>query len=213
MEVVGRYSEVLDKRGEAVALDRYLPLARRFVEEAADIRVDSLPLGTFDDKTRFGLFWARANGRNVMPGSEARWQRLAADLGDDETEGILTKVSKGVRLAFGREHDAEAEPTSSVIDVALALAANGKSLADAATVLVASDRTNDDFLWACVRELSRAVPEADEDGEVWTWLVRNRQQVVSATRNVEATRAREAAEKDTSLFDRTLFDVDAVGEN
>ena len=37
MEVVGRYSVIRDKRGEPVDLGRYLPLARRAVEEAADI--------------------------------------------------------------------------------------------------------------------------------------------------------------------------------
>ncbi|HUO41135.1 MAG TPA: DUF1156 domain-containing protein, partial [Mycobacterium sp.] len=36
MEVVGRYSMIRDKKGDAVELDRYLPLARRAVEDAAD---------------------------------------------------------------------------------------------------------------------------------------------------------------------------------
>ena len=75
MEVVGRYSTVLDKVGNPVALDRYLPLARQMVQEAADIRIDDLPLGTFDERTRFALFWAKVFGRSIAPGSEARWQR------------------------------------------------------------------------------------------------------------------------------------------
>ena len=42
MEVVGRYSAVLDKAGNPVALDRYLPLARQMVQEAADIKIDGV---------------------------------------------------------------------------------------------------------------------------------------------------------------------------
>ncbi len=207
MEVVGRYSMVLDKRGEAVSLDRYLPLARRFVEEAADIRIDALPLGTFDEKTRFALFWARANGRTVMPASEARWQRLAADLSEEETDGILIRSGKGVRLAFAQERRSTVQPTSPVIDVALAMARGGKALGTAAEVLLAAERADDDFLWAAIGELSRTVPEADGDGEVWTWLTRNRQQIVSATRSLRSSFAAERPDQPS------LFDTHSVGSD
>ncbi len=111
MEVVGRYSAVLDKTGQPVDLDRYLPLARRFVEEAADIRIDTLPLETFDARTRFALFWARLYGRGVAAASEARWHRLASDLSDDETAGLVGKKDKGVRLAFcGRRRSTACRP-------------------------------------------------------------------------------------------------------
>jgi putative DNA methylase len=189
MEVVGRYSMILDKRGEPVDLERYLPLARRAVKEAADIRIDSLPLGTFDARTQFALFWARANGRAVMPGSEARWHRLASDLTEDDTRRILT-VKKGVRLAYGKEAAIDVGSATSVIDIAFGLAAAGRSLASAAEVLVNSDRADDAYLWAAVGELARSVPEADPDGETWTWLVRNRHAITTGARNVEATRRR-----------------------
>jgi putative DNA methylase len=208
MEVVGRYSEILDKRGEPVALDRYLPLARRFVEEAADIRIDSLPLETFDLPTRFGLFWVRLYGRQVAPASEARWQRLAFDLEESDTDGILTNTGKGVQLAFADLNGHPIGPEVSVIDVALAMASQGKSVAGAAEVLLGADRVEDQYLWAALGELSARLPEADRDGDVWTWLVRNRAGVVLATKNVETVRLREAEEAHASKAQQTLFEGD-----
>ena len=194
MEVVGRYSGVLDKVGNPVALDRYLPLARQMVQEAADIRIDDLPLGTFDERTRFALFWVKVFGRSITPGSEARWQRLAADRDESATDGVLVKDGKGVRLAFASESAWSADqidPTTPVFDVALAMAADGKSLAQAAEVLIAADKIEDAYVWAAVSALSDSVPEADPDGESWTYLVRNRQAVVSSTRNLALARQRE----------------------
>jgi putative DNA methylase len=208
MEVVGRYSEVQDLRGEPVELDRYLPYARRCVEEAADIRIDTLPLGTFDDRTRFALFWVRLFGRNVAAASEGRWQRLAADLSEDEIASILAKAAKGTRLAYGDEANVEVQATSATIDVALAMAASGKSLASAAEVLIEAGRTEDQFLWAAVGELSRRLPEADKDGDVFTWLVRNQKAVETATRNVEATRQRELQTEEQEKAQASLFDKD-----
>jgi putative DNA methylase len=207
MEVVGRYSQVLDKAGIPVALDRYLPLARQMVQEAADIRIDDLPLGTFDERTRFALFWAKAFGRAIAPGSEARWQRLAADLDDAATEGILKKDGKGVRLAFANEaalSPEEVAPDTPVIDVVMAMVADGKSLAYSAEVLLAADRVDDPYVWAAVRALSDAVPEADPDGEAWTYLVRNRQAVVSSTHNVAAVKQREAEQSEAASAQMTM---------
>lgn len=212
MEVVGRYSQVLDKVGNPVALDRYLPLARQIVQEAADIPIDDLPLGTFDERTRFALFWAKVFGRSIAPGSEARWQRLAADLDEAATEGILTKDSKGVRLSFASEVAISPEdihPTTPVIDVAMAMIGDGKSLARSAEVLITADKIEDQYVWAAVRALSDSVPEADPDGEAWTYLVRNRQAVVSSTHNVAAARQREAEESEKVSAQGTLNLEDA----
>lgn len=207
MEVVGRYSEVLDKVGNQVALDRYLPLARQMVQEAADIRMDDLPLGTFDERTRFALFWVKLFGRSITPGSEARWQRLAADLDESATEGVLVKDSKGVRLAFASESAWPADqidPTTPVFDVALAMVAEGKSLAQAAEVLIAADKIEDPYVWAAVSALAGSVPEADPDGESWTYLVRNRQAVVSSTRNLAVARQRELEDANAAAAQGTF---------
>jgi adenine-specific DNA methylase len=206
MEVVGRYSVILDKRGDPVALDRYLPLARRAVEEAADIKIDALPLGTFDPRTRFGLFWARLYGRAVTAGSEARWQRLASDLTEADTEGILTTVPKGVRLATAEEAATEVNDTSANIDIAFALAAAGKSVIRAAEVLAATGRAEDPYLWAALGELSRAVPEADPDGDVWTWLVRNRTTLIDASGDPSLARQTATARREHTQG--TLFGGD-----
>ena len=195
MEVVGRYGRVLDKTGKPVDISRYLPLARRAVEDAQDIRLDSLPLATFDTRTRFGLFWARLHGRRVQAASEARWQRLASDMEEHETAGVLTAASKGVRLAYSDEAAPRVEDGSPIFDVALAAAHEWRtgSLADAASMLRASGRDPDDpHLWACINALSKALPETDKDGEVFTRMVRNRESVVAAARNVEAAEIAEA---------------------
>jgi len=201
MEVVGRYSEVLDKVGNPVALDRYLPLARQMVQEAADIRIDDLPLGTFDERTRFALFWVKVFGRLITPGSEARWQRLAADLDESATDGVLVKDGKGIRLAFASECAWPADqidPTTPVFNVALSMVAEGKRLALAAEVLIAADKIEDPYVWAAVSALSDSLPEADSDGESWTYLVRNRQAVVSSTRNLAVARQRELENADAA---------------
>lgn len=207
MEVVGRYSAVLDKVGHPVALDRYLPLARQMVQEFADIRIDDLPLGTFDERTRFALFWVKVFGRSITPGSEARWQRLAADLDDSATERVLVKDGHGLRLAFASESAIaidQIDPTTPVYDVAVAMAAQGRSLAQAAEVLIAADKVDDPYVWATVSVLSDSVPEADPDGESWTYLVRNRHAVVSSTRNLAAARQREREDGEAAAGQETF---------
>lgn len=208
MEVVGRYSDIRDKRGNPVALDRYLPLARRFVEEAADIRIDTLPLETFDQRTRFGLFWLRLYGRRIAPASEVRWQRLAFDLDEEEVGGIVVKAGNGMRFAYGCEVLSHISPESSVIDVALAMGAAGKSVGGAAGLLVTSGRTEDPYLWATLTELSARLPDGDRDGETFTWLVRNRSTVLEGTRNVESARNMEAAKDKSARAQMTLFGED-----
>ena len=51
--------------------------------------------------------------------------------------------------------------TSAVIDIALAVAAEGRSLSDIADVLHLLDRENDEMLWAGMTELARLVGESD----------------------------------------------------
>ena len=97
MEVVGRYSEVLDSRGEPVDIYTFLPLARSAVQEAMAVEVDHRPLETFDARTRFALWWARLYGRQTQAKSELRWQTLAASM-DLEAVRDLVAGDKGVAL-------------------------------------------------------------------------------------------------------------------
>lgn len=213
LEVVGRYERILDKKGRPVDLARYLPLARQAVTEAHDLRFDSLPLETFDQKTRFALEWARAYGRQVQAASEARWQRLAADLEEHDTEGVLENVAKGVRLINSSEAEVDSVAGLPLFQVALAAAAAWRtgSLADAAAAIrTAGVDPKDGHFWACVNALSKSLPETDADGTVWTSMVRNRDAlesgIESAEAAVEAERVAEQRAADHEKQNPNLFD-------
>lgn len=175
MEVVGRYSEVRDFTGVPVPIEHFLGLAHKAVEEAANVRIEKFSLADFDGRTRFAISWARQHGRRVAAASETRWQRLSYDMEDSDVDGIITKEKGGSRLAFGDEsvESMSLHPTSAVIDLALAVAAEGRSMSDIAEALHILDRENDEMLWAAMSELARLVGEGDRDGQTWAWAVRN----------------------------------------
>lgn len=193
MEVVGRYSEVRDFTGVPVSIQHFLGLAHKAVEEAANVRIDKFRLTDFDERTRFAISWARQHGRRVAAASEARWQRLSYDMSDSDVEGILIKAKGGSRLAYGDESapNLNLHPSSAVIDIALAVAAEGRSLSDIADALHLLDRENDEMLWAAMTELARLVGESDRDGQIWAWSVRNRQLICG-----QAQRARTEHQKE-----------------
>ena len=206
MEVVGRYEQVLDKAGQPVALTRYLPLARRVVQEIAAIRIDGLPLESFDVRSMFALSWARQYGREAAPGSELRWERLTYHLDESATSGLVVKDGKGFRLAYASESEPRATAESPVIDVVFAIAVAGRSVSAVAELLAGSGRTDDAFVWAAMTELADLLGEADADGEVWTWVVRNRAAVGSGSRAVAADRSRRAQEREAGKLQGELFD-------
>ena len=217
VEVAGRYSEVLDRKGDPVDAIKFLVEARRTVAEAADIKVDGLPLETFDARTRFALFWSRLYGRAVQPKSEARWQALASDLTLADLNGLLTDVDKGTRLAFGREADPKIHSNSPIIDVALALVVAWQDGIEAAgDVLARSGRdTEDTHLWAALTYLSARLPEADADRAAWTGLVRARQGISVAIRETVAARQRAEDRKKKDSLQTTLafgFDEPVASE-
>ena len=191
MEVVGRYSEIRDKSGKPVGLEKYLAKARRYVEEAADIKIGDTSLENFDLRSQFGLFWVYMYGRSIVPGSEARWLRLGWDMTVDDTKGLLTKDKQGFRFIYAEEGKLLTEPKRTIIDVALAVAVAGKSSRDIATILVAVDRVNDDFLWDSMSHLAKHLSERDRDGDVWTWAVRNRTAISGFLQDIEENEFRE----------------------
>ena len=206
MEIVGRYEHVLDKTGNPVDLTRYLPLARRTVQEIAAIKIDGLPLETFDVRSMFTLSWARQYGRQAAPGSELRWERLTHHLDESATSGLVVKDGKGFRLAYASEGSPQATSESPVIDVVLAVAVAGKSVGTVAELLAASGRTDDAFVWAAMTELADLLGESDVDGEVWTWVVRNRAAVTTGSQSIETARARRAEEREAEELQGALFD-------
>jgi hypothetical protein len=205
MEVVGRYCDVADAAGERVEPYSFLILARRAVQEAAAIRIDNLPLETFDARTQFGLFWSRLFGRGVAPKSEARWQALASDLTMGDLRGVLTNVDKGARLCYAEEARRPISRDADVIDVAFALArAWEEGLDEVAQVLASSGRgSDDDHLFAALTYLSARMPESDPDRAAWTAMVRYRSNLAHTVRNLSAS-ARRAPSDGDSL---TLFDL------
>ena len=206
MEVVGRYRQVLDKTGQPVDLARYLPLARRIVQEIAAIRIDGLPLESFDVPSMFALSWARQHGRGAAPGSELRWERLTHHLEESATAGLVVKDGKGFRLAYASEGNPQATSESPVIDVVFAVALAGRSVSAVAELLATAGRADDDFVWAAMTELADLLGEADTDGEVWTWVVRNRAAVTSGSAAVETERATRRTERAAERQQGELFD-------
>ena len=200
MEIVGRYSEVCDFTGAPVPLQHFLGLAHQAVEEAANIPVDKFKLTDFDTRTRFVLSWTRQHARRVAAGSEARWQRLSYDMADNDVHGLLVKERGGTRLAHGDEaaKTIELRDDSPVIDIVLAIAAQGQSLNDIADALQILERETDEMLWAVTAEMARLVGEADRDGKVWTWAGRNRKQVCDRADALRQDR-RAALERDKEL--------------
>ena len=200
MEIAGRYSEVCDFTGAPVPIQHFLGLAHQAVEEAADIRVDKFKLTDFDTRTRFVLSWARQHARRVAAGSEARWQRLSYDMTDNDVHGLLVKERGSPRLAHGDEaaKTIELHDDSPVIDIVLAIAAQGQSLNDIADALQILERETDEMLWAATAEMARLIGEADRDGKVWTWAVRNRKQVCDRADALRQDR-RAALERDKEL--------------
>jgi putative DNA methylase len=215
MEVVGRYSAVLDQLGEPIDTTRYLVLARRVVEAAAAIPIDDLPLETFDARTRFALFWVRLYGRGLAAKSEARWHAMVSDIALSEIDDILREGEggKGVRLAFGREARSVVDATSSVIDIALGVAKAWPSGLNAvAEVLAAAGRDSEDpHLWAAIRFLSLRLPEADPDVQAWNGVVRGKRSVASATLAVVREQVARAAKLRQSDDQLRLFESEGGG--
>jgi adenine-specific DNA methylase len=192
MEVTGRYSRVLDVTGDVVDLERFLIVARKAVQEAADIKVVSLPLDSFDARTRFALWWVRLYSRQLAPKSELRWQVLAGDLEMADVKNLLHLGEKGCRFLTSKEFKGTVTPDSSVIDVAMAMAKAWPDGLDAvAEVLVAAARDNDDeYLWSAINYLATRLPEGEADVAAWNGLQRSRRGVDVAARNIAGSQIR-----------------------
>lgn len=190
MEVVGRYREVLDARGELVDISTFLPLARSAVQEAMAVEVDHYPLETFDARTRFALWWVRLFGRQVAAKSELRWQALAAQLELSDVRDLVPDAEKGCRFVFSSSYVDVVTTESSVIDVVLAMAASyGDGLSAVGDILLTSGRDADDaYMWAAMTFLADRLPDSDPDVIAWTGILRNRAGVGSVAKAASAAR-------------------------
>jgi adenine-specific DNA methylase len=163
MEVYGRYRRVINPDGSDADLDRYLNVARRAVRDAARLRVDELPLETFDAVTRFAVFWLRAKGRADVPKGEARFFAQADELRLDDLRGnILTESAGGFRLRL--DDPGQVGPQSSTFEVVRAMVhawATGGTEPVAAVMSIAERDPSDQHLWAVIADLTRQIPSAD----------------------------------------------------
>lgn len=206
MEVVGRYSEIRDKAGKIVSLERYLIKARRYVEEAAEIKIGDTSLEAFDLRSQFGLFWVYMYGRSTVPGSETRWLRLCWDMDEEDTAGLLKKSGQFFRLIYGKEVRKLQNPRNAIFDTALNVAAAGKSSSNIADILVSTGKVDDDFLWDSMGHLAKYLTEADPDGDVWTWAVRNRSAITDISQSIEEDIYRELTiKKDAGTQTEILY--------
>lgn len=190
MEVLGRFERVIRvKDGVGVPLPDYLALARKAVQDAVAMKVDGLPLETFDARTRFALFWARLYpDREVAPKSEAAFQAMASSLRlEDVRDGILAADGpSGYKLApLGAGAPAEVDPGSAVYDVVRAMvgAWQAEGGAAVAEVLAQTGRGEDDaHLWAAVAELPGYLGPRDPDRRALENIMRSRRAIVTDSR-------------------------------
>jgi len=213
MEVVGRYANVMNNKGVTVEPDKYLLVARKAVQEGEAISIDHHPLETFDARTRFALWWVRLFRKQVAAKSELRWQSLASDMDVADVRDLVPDAERGCRFVAAKDFKRAVNASSSVIDVALVMAATYNEGLDAVgEVLVAWDHEgNDEFLWAAISFLAERLPDADPDVIAWTGLLRARKGVASAARGVTVARQRADAVrqyKGPTLFDALEQEVD-----
>jgi adenine-specific DNA methylase len=191
MEVYGRHSRVLNPDGTDADLDRYLNIARRTVRDAMRLRVDELPLETFDATTRFAIFWLRAKGRAEVPKGEARFFAQADELRLDELRGcILSESRAGFRIRL--DDPGPVGPGSSTIEVVRAMAHAwevGGTEAVAAVIAAADREATDQRVWAVVADLARQIPSADKLAQALAGIKRMSNTVSTLVGNARETAA------------------------
>ncbi|MER7362666.1 hypothetical protein [Nonomuraea wenchangensis] len=194
MEVVGRYSKVLDAKGEPVDIYTFLPLARAAVQDAMAVTINHEPLAAFDARTRFALWWIRLYGRQPQAKSELRWQALASSLDLVLVRDLVPDADKGVRFITSHEYSGKINGDSAVIDVALALAAaSEEGLQAMGQVLAASGRATDDtYLWSAIQFLADRLPDNDPDSIAFTRVLRTRVGIGNAAEAVAMSNREEA---------------------
>ena len=188
MEIYGRYEHVLKPDGTPVGIDHYLSLSRRTVQDVTAIKVDGLPLETFDTRTRFALFWARLYGRQLAPKSEAVFQAMASNLRlEDVRRDILEENRKGYRFAefgefVGDQPYSGISSSSAVMDVVRQMVRGWRAFGGegVARVLSLAEREpNDAFVWAVISDLVGILPKVDKDRKSLEDILRNRKAIES----------------------------------
>jgi adenine-specific DNA methylase len=186
MEVYGRYARVINPDGSDADLDRYLTIARRAVRDAMRLRVDELPLETFDAITRLAVFWLRAKGRAEVPKGEARFFAQADELRLSELrDRILAESQSGFRLRL--DAPGPVVPSSSVFEVVRAMAhawEEGGTEAVAEVIGQAGREASDQHLWAVVGDLASHLPASDKTAKALAGVKRTSSTISTLVGNV-----------------------------
>jgi putative DNA methylase len=187
MEVFGRYSQVLQPDGSPAPLERYLTLARTSAREAMHLKLDQIPLETFDAVTRFAVFWMRERGRtNVLKG-EALFAAQSEGLRLDQVRDlVLTEVKGAFKLVLDDPGSLSGTSTP-VFNVVRAMAAawDREGSEGVAAALVNAERPADDqHVWAVVGDLVAQLPPSDSVSKALTSVQRNRTAIEDLTRGL-----------------------------
>lgn len=175
MEIYGRYRSVLLPTGEPAGLERYLTLARTAVRDATALKVDQLPLETFDAPTRFAVFWQRLYGRSDVPKGEARFLAQADNLRLEDMRGpLLTETKSGFKLRIDAPEAVSQRSSGFEVARAMAQAWVDGGTEAVARVMAAADRSaNDTHLWAVVAEIVGQLPPGEPVAKALTAVQRN----------------------------------------
>ena len=201
MEVYGHYSRVLNPDGSNADLDHYLSLARRAVRDAMRLRVEEIPIETFDAVTRFAVFWLRAKGRSEVPKGEARFFAQADELRLDDLRGrVLSESSAGFKIDL--QDGRPLGPAPSLFEVVRAMAHawdNGGMEDVSRTIAAAKADADDPHLWAVVDDLASRLPASDKTAKALAGIKR-----ASSSITMLVGGEREVG-KQTRFFEETEF--------
>ena len=186
MEVYGRYASVIRPDGSAAPLEEYLTLARRSVRDAMALKLDQIPLETFDPVTAFAVFWIRAFGQGAVPKGEAKFSAQSSNLRiEDVRQLVLAEAPGGYKIRV--DDSGEANADMPVFNVVRAMAAAWQSGGSegVSNVLAAAERTGDDqHVWAVVGDLVTHLPASDNTARALIAIQRNRSPIQSLARGV-----------------------------
>ncbi len=181
LSVVGRYERVITPNGDTVPLEHYMTLARKAVRQSVAMRLDSLPLETFDALTRFAVFWMELYGRADVPKGEAKFFAMSDELRlEDLRDRMVTESSKGFRIRYDAPHPITR--TSSKFEVVRAMAAAWPNGTEAVARVIEDSETNptDQYLWAVADWLATKLPATDPVSGALAAIKRNKPAIQGA---------------------------------
>ncbi len=186
MEVYGRYGTILKPDGIRADLDRYLTLARTAVRDATALKLDELPLETFDAATRFAVFWQRLYARSDVPKGEARFLAQADNLRLEDLRGPLLDESRsGYKLRVDAPGAISEKSSTFEVVRAMAAAWDKQATEGVAAAISESERPpTDPHLWAVVSEILSQLPSSDPVAKALTAIQRNAAAITNLAQRV-----------------------------